>query len=65
MLIDGYGYVYRQETIDRLKKKFENRKPSLLQKLVWLFWPTLTSLEWRRYKWIMLTEEGGDKVREN
>lgn len=53
---DGFGYVYTDEVKERLKKKFKNFRPSIFQKLFWLVWPTLTSIEWRRYKAIRKTE---------
>lgn len=46
MIVDSQGYVYRKKEWYR----YHNFKPSLLQKIVWFFFPSLTSINIERYK---------------
>lgn len=31
---------------------YHNFKPSIFQKIVWIFWPTITYIKWKQYRYI-------------
>lgn len=46
MIISSDGYILQKKEWSR----YHNFKPSLLQKIVWFFFPSITSVKIERYK---------------
>ena len=45
-----YGKMLTEEEVERKIRKWKNFRPSLLQRVVWFFWPTLTSQEYSQFR---------------
>lgn len=50
MEISSDGFVYTDEAKKKLKEEFENWSPSTLQRIIWIIWPTMKLIRWKRYK---------------
>ena len=52
MAVFIYGRYFRndEEARNYYNKKFKGMNPTLLQMIVWFFFPTLHYLEWKRYQ---------------
>ena len=40
------GYIFQEEEW----KRYHDFKPSIFQRIFWIFWPTLTSIKWNACK---------------
>jgi len=45
-----YGKMLTEEEVERKQRKWKNFRPSLLQRIVWFFCPTLTSQEYSQFR---------------
>ena len=46
------GYTFQEEEW----KRYHDFKPSIFQRIFWIFWPTQTSIKWQMYKDISIKD---------